>query len=160
MIGWILAIISSSLLFLLDGNTPTYRWVLIFLVIGAGHGILIVSLNYSLQVLANQHQVGHAMSMYTFMRALGMCVGVAVGSSLLQNVLKKNIDTGSTTALTHLNDLAAHPKLPHALLVAFGYECAVMTAVSVVGFLLSLVFTFSSDMQRDQEGHLVRDDGT
>lgn len=154
MIGWVLATISSSLLFLLNQTTPTYCWILIFLVLGIGHGIMIMSLNYALQTIVQKHHVGQAMSMYTFMRALGMCIGIAAGSSLLQSALKSRLGSGSASALMDISDLAAHPELPLALLTSFRYTCTVMTGVSILGFLISFVFVFSSCFNKEYHQQL------
>lgn len=148
--GWSLALLSNGLLFIFNRNTQTYEWVLIGLVVGLGHGTLIVSLNYALQVLAKDHQVAHALSIYTFLRTFGMCLGVAVGSSLLQNALRsQGSQSSSATALMDITDLAAHPELPPVLLISFRYTCAVLTALAAAGFVLSFVYAWSSSRRPD-----------
>jgi fucose permease len=149
--GWTLALVSTGMLFVFNRTTQTYKWVLILLLVGLGHGTLIVSLNYALQVLAEGRQVAHAMSMYTFLRSFGMCLGVAAGSSLLQNALRsQSSQSSSATALMDVMNLATHPELPPALLISFRYTCAVMTGVAIAGLVLSFVYAVSSSDVRNR----------
>ncbi|KAJ5460768.1 major facilitator superfamily-domain-containing protein [Penicillium daleae] len=85
--GWVLIATSTGLLILLDSDTKTYAWALIFLSVGMGHGCIIVSSSMCVQALAEAKDSAQAASMYTFLRSFGMCLGVAVGSTVTQNRL-------------------------------------------------------------------------
>lgn len=50
--GWVLIATSTGLLILLDSDTKTYAWALIFLSVGMGHGCIIVSSSMCVQALA------------------------------------------------------------------------------------------------------------
>jgi MFS family permease len=85
--GWASIIVSTALLIILSDSTPTYGWVLLFLVIGPSHGLVLTSLNFALQALAQERDSAYAAAMYTFMRTFGMCLGVAIGGVVVQNRL-------------------------------------------------------------------------
>ena len=50
-----------------------------------------MSLNFSIQAMADTHNVAYAAAMYTFTRTFGMCIGVAAGGAVFQNQLKKQL---------------------------------------------------------------------
>ncbi|KAJ9601900.1 hypothetical protein H2200_013615 [Cladophialophora chaetospira] len=83
--GWIVAILGSGLLLLLDVSTSSYVWITIFLVFGLGNGFLLSAVNFSVQASAGVAKAGQAASMYTSCRSLGMGVGVAIGSNVFEN---------------------------------------------------------------------------
>ncbi|KAF1979111.1 MFS general substrate transporter [Bimuria novae-zelandiae CBS 107.79] len=86
-LGWTTIIASTALLIVLSDTTPTYAWILVFLTIGPSHGLVLTSLNFSLQALAKERDGAYAAAMYTFMRSFGMCLGVAVGGTVFTNRL-------------------------------------------------------------------------
>jgi hypothetical protein len=73
---------------LVTNTTPTWKWVLILLIIGVGHGLLTSSLIFIPQVMAKQSDAGYAATMYVFLRTLGLTFGIAVGGIVFQNRLK------------------------------------------------------------------------
>ncbi|KAL9042005.1 MAG: hypothetical protein Q9180_000901 [Flavoplaca navasiana] len=91
-LGWVTAITGTGLLILLSVDTRVFTWVVIFLVVGLGHGLILMSLNFSVQAMAHTQNVAYAAAMYTFTRTFGMCIGVAVGGTVFQNELKKQLD--------------------------------------------------------------------
>lgn len=90
-LGWATTVVSSGLLILLNGEIRVYAWVLVLIVAGLGHGLVLMSLNVAVQAMADTHNVAYAVTMYTFMRTFGMCIGVAVGGAVFQNGLKKRL---------------------------------------------------------------------
>ncbi|KAH8695198.1 major facilitator superfamily domain-containing protein [Talaromyces proteolyticus] len=90
--GWVVTAISSGLLILLDINTRTYAWVLIFLVLGIGQGLILVSCSFYVQALADAEESSFAASMYAFFRSVGMCMGVAICGTVLQNQLRHQLE--------------------------------------------------------------------
>lgn len=91
--GWVLIATSTGLLILLDIETKVYAWVLIFLSVGMGHGCIIVSSSMCVQALADAKDSAQAAAMYTFLRSFGMCLGVAVSSTVMQNRLRDHLQT-------------------------------------------------------------------
>lgn len=76
---------------LLGVDTRIHTWVLVFIVFGLGHGLILISLNFSVQAMADTQNVAYAAAMYTFTRTLGVCIGVAVADIMFQNELRKQL---------------------------------------------------------------------
>jgi predicted MFS family arabinose efflux permease len=89
--GWILTTIGVGLFILLDENTKTLFWFGMSIVFGVGNGMLLSAINFGIQTLVLTEDAGRAASMYTFMRSLGMAIGVAVGGTVFQNVMNYKI---------------------------------------------------------------------
>lgn len=168
-LGWAITIAGTGLLILLDVHTRTYAWVLIFIVVGLGHGFILMSLNFSIQAMADTQNVAYAAAMYTFMRTFGMCIGVAAGGAVFQNQLKKHLSslallvTVATDAEGFVARLQALPKIsPEYQKYVFAYAKSfenvfeVLTAVAGMAGLLSLLIKqFSMDKKLDSE-HVLR----
>ncbi|KAJ5777289.1 hypothetical protein N7520_000535 [Penicillium odoratum] len=138
--GWVVTVVSTGLLITFDMHTPIYACILVLLIIGIGHGILVMCLNFSIQSLADTEHAGHAISMCTFLRASGMCCGIAVGSAVLQNELHiylgSSSQSTSQSALMDISALARHPGLSVAFAGAFNKISEVMTGISASALLL------------------------
>lgn len=168
-LGWAVTIVGTGLLTLLDVHTQTYAWVLIFIVVGLGHGFILMSLNFSIQAMSDTHNVAYAAAMYTFTRTFGMCIGVAAGGAIFQNQLKKHLaDLGLlTTVATDAEGFVARLRaLPQgspgyqnyifAYAKSFENVFEVLTAVAALAGLLSLLIKkFSMDKKLDSE-HVLR----
>lgn len=89
--GWVVIMLSTGLLLLLNTSIKTYAWVLVFALVGFGHGLNLTALSVCIQASADSSDVGYAAAMYTFMRSFGMCVGVPVGGTVFQNRLNHHL---------------------------------------------------------------------
>ena len=89
--GWTLATLGYGLQHLLDVHTSTAAWVLITLVAGTGTGMLYPSLTFAIQAATPNKDQAYAVSLFTFFRAAGQAVGVAVGGTIFQNSIKTQI---------------------------------------------------------------------
>ena len=127
-LSWLVTTVGGGLHILLDGNTKIYAWVLIFIVLGLGHGLILMSLNFRVQAMADSRNVAHAAFMYTFTRTFGMCIGVAVGCTVFQNTLKNHLgDLGLSTLvandtegfLVSLRALPAESSMRKAYILAY-----------------------------------------
>jgi MFS family permease len=90
-LGWLAVILGNGILILLDASIPSMYWIPIFIIVGSSHGPLMISHIVSIQASAHRDNVGYAASIYTFMRSLGQCVGVAVGATVFQNTLSHHL---------------------------------------------------------------------
>lgn len=90
-LGWAITIAGTGLLILLDVNIQVYAWVLVFVVVGLGHGLILMSLNFGVQAMADTRDVAYAAAMYMFTRTFGMCIGVVLGGTVFQNEMKKHL---------------------------------------------------------------------
>lgn len=84
-IGWIITAVGLGLLMLLDENTETYKWVLIYLAAGLALGILFSSQSFAAQAGVSNIDLPFAASFYAFCRSIGQCLGVALSSAIFQN---------------------------------------------------------------------------
>jgi hypothetical protein len=68
--GRTVTILANGLLILLNTDIKNYAWILILITAGIGYGLLLMSLNYCIQVMADSKDVSHAAVMFTFLRSL------------------------------------------------------------------------------------------
>jgi hypothetical protein len=80
--GWLAATLASGLMVMWDVNTNTATWAVI------GHGLALNAQNFATQAIALPGDEAAAAAMYAFLRSLGMALGVGIGGSIFQNVMK------------------------------------------------------------------------
>lgn len=90
-IGWVLTVLGSGLLYLQDVHTATVAWVFINLVAGLGTGMLFAGMGIAIPASALPKDMAHAVAFFSFFRAFGQGVGVAVGGVIFQNEIKKKL---------------------------------------------------------------------
>ena len=91
--GWVLTTFGSGLLCYLKVDTSTVSWIFLNLVSGLGMGILFPSMAFSIQAASSNANVAFAVAMYSFFRAFGQAIGVAIGGTIFQNEMKKKLLT-------------------------------------------------------------------
>lgn len=89
--GWAVTTLGLGLLLIwqVDSSIPT--WLFTELVSGIGLGILFPSLLYQIQAAAKPADVAFAAAMFSFFRALGQGLGVAIGGAIFQNEMRRNL---------------------------------------------------------------------
>lgn len=92
-IGWGFATLGSGILYLLDVNTSVAQWIFLNLVIGIGMGLLFPSMAFAIQASSTNEDLAFAVAMFSFFRAFGQAIGVAVGGTVFQNQIKKKLLT-------------------------------------------------------------------
>ncbi|KAI6766659.1 hypothetical protein HG531_011881 [Fusarium graminearum] len=97
--GWTLVPLGMGLMMLLEKDTETYKWVIIYLTGGLGLGILYSAQAFAAQASASNSDLPFAASMYAFCRSLGQGIGVAVGGVTFQNEFRKQIQKSTEFAL-------------------------------------------------------------
>ncbi|EMD64017.1 hypothetical protein COCSADRAFT_181202 [Bipolaris sorokiniana ND90Pr] len=90
-LGWCLVVVSMSLLVLLESDTSTAAWVSISLVGGIGLGALYPAMILGVQASTTVENQASATNMFTFLRALGQTLGVAIGGVVFQNMIEKRM---------------------------------------------------------------------
>lgn len=172
-LGWATTIAGTGLLILLDVDIRVYAWVLVFIVVGLGHGLILMSLNFSVQAMADTQNVAYAAAMYTFTRTFGMCIGVAVGGAVFQNELKKHLGElhlpteVANDAQSFVASLRALPKASveyqsYILAYANSFKVVfeVLTALAGLAALLSLLIKeYTMDKELDSEHVLHQEKG-
>lgn len=83
----------AGLLYLLDVHTPTIEWVFLNLVSGIGTGMLFAGMAFAIQASATNKDLAFAVAMFSFFRAFGQALGVAVGGTVFQNQMKTRLLT-------------------------------------------------------------------
>ncbi|MCJ1459082.1 hypothetical protein MMC28_009459 [Mycoblastus sanguinarius] len=90
--GWALTTLGSGLLYLLDVNTSTVAWIFLNLVSGVGMGILFPAMGFAIQAATdNQKDLAFAVALFSFFRAFGQAIGVAIGGTIFQNQMKQKL---------------------------------------------------------------------
>lgn len=91
-LGWAINTLGAGLFLLLDKNTHVAAWVFIFLTCGFGQGALISAHNIGVQAIADKDDVAWASALFTFIRSVGLCLGVALGGTVLQTQLARELE--------------------------------------------------------------------
>ncbi|KAI1125316.1 MFS general substrate transporter [Nemania abortiva] len=86
-LGFACLIISNGVLLLINQHRSLVAHLFLILTISVGHGLLVLSLNIATQAIASTRDVAYAVSMFTFIRQFGICLGVAIGGTVFENVL-------------------------------------------------------------------------
>ncbi|KAL8880903.1 MAG: hypothetical protein Q9198_001787, partial [Flavoplaca austrocitrina] len=91
--GWVLTVLGTGVLYLLDVDTSTVKWIFINLVGGLGMGMLFPSMAFAIQASQTNEDLAFAIAMFSFFRAFGQAIGVAVGGTVFQNQMKSKLLT-------------------------------------------------------------------
>ena len=89
--GWVIATLGTGLIILLDVDTSVPAWIFITLVSGVGLGILFPSMQFALQAASTNKDLAFAVAMFSFFRAFGQAIGVAIGGVIFQNQMEKKL---------------------------------------------------------------------
>lgn len=89
--GWALTTLGMGVLIIWKVNTDLPTIIFTLLVGGLGLGILFASLLYQVQSAADVKDVSFAAALFSFFRAFGQAIGVAIGGSIFQNQMQQNL---------------------------------------------------------------------
>ena len=169
--GWTITTLGTGLLLQFGTHTSTGNWASILCVIGFGHRFLLSALGVAAQAAADPKDAVHAVAMYTFMRTLGMVIGVAIGSSICQNQLPGYLEDAGvpiTSALEVGQNAAGYVTVLQTMPMASSYRQAivgayaqalrvvfgVLTGISTLEGLVSLAMRHH-DMDRELDSEHV-----
>ncbi|PQE03681.1 MFS multidrug transporter protein [Rutstroemia sp. NJR-2017a BBW] len=153
-LGWALTTFGCGIMYRLDVDTPVVEWVFLLMTSGIGIGLLFPAMNLAIQASCAVEDVAIAAGLFTFFRALGQTVGVAVGGVIFQNRMQANLSTSPNLAnlsgkysldavalITHINTLSSDASETLQLKTAFANSIRVIWAV-MCGFAgLGLIVT-------------------
>lgn len=91
--GWFLATFGNGLLIYLKADTKTVAWIFLNLVGGLGTGMLFPAMAIATQAAAASKDQAYASNIFSFLRAFGQTLGVAIGGVIFQNQMKKKMLT-------------------------------------------------------------------
>ncbi|KAH7399604.1 major facilitator superfamily domain-containing protein [Pyrenochaeta sp. MPI-SDFR-AT-0127] len=160
-VGWFFATLGLGLLILLEPDTTTVAWVFLNLVGGIGTGILFPAMALAVQASATAKDQAYAANMFSFFRAFGQTIGVAIGGVIFQNQMKKKLLTfplladmaseysrdaaGLVEIIKHMPAGDMKDQLRESYTDALRYIWIVMTVFSAVA-LFSSIFVKAYDM--------------
>ncbi|KAI4266533.1 MAG: hypothetical protein L6R38_008683 [Xanthoria sp. 2 TBL-2021] len=152
--GWVLTVLGTGLLYLLDVDTSTVSWIFINLVGGLGMGMLFPSMAFAIQASQTNEDLAFAIAMFSFFRAFGQAIGVAIGGTVFQNQMKSKLlaypalaskaeefskDASSLVQIIKsMQDDAMKQNLRHAYADSLKVVWATMCGLAAVGLILSL----------------------
>ncbi len=89
--GWVLSTSGTGILYLMDVETTVVSWIFLNLVVGIGMGLLFPAMAFAIQASTKNKDLAFAVAMFSFFRAFGQAIGVAIGGTVFQNKLKKEL---------------------------------------------------------------------
>ncbi|KAL8776008.1 MAG: hypothetical protein Q9213_008412 [Squamulea squamosa] len=152
--GWFLTVLGTGLLYLLSVQTSTVAWIFLNLVGGLGMGMLFPSMAFAIQASQTNEDLAFAIAMFSFFRAFGQAIGVAVGGTVFQNQMKSKLlaypalaskaneyskDASSLVQIIKgMQDDGVKQNLQHAYADSLKVVWATMCGLAGVGLILSL----------------------
>lgn len=169
--GWVIQLIFSGLLLLFTRQSSAGEISGIILIGGALQGLLFPSLAFVPQAMAKSTDESYAATMFIFFRALGMCLGVALGSTVFQNTLNTHLlaeGFDGTTAhdlsanallfvskLKQSADEAFVDRVLDAVQMSFHDVCYVNIALVSVALIVSLTIKKPDMNHKLESSHLA-----
>ena len=159
-IGWFVGCAGVAIYMIWRINDSKPVWVVAFIISGVGHGAILTAQNFAAQAMCKYGDEGAAAAMYIFARQLGMAVGVGIGATTFQNVLKTRLrEQGLPTEIadnseSYIPTMHSLPPGPQrdstfgAYKLGFQVVFATWLALSVLMLCLCLVFVKHADMNR------------
>ncbi|KAL4805372.1 major facilitator superfamily domain-containing protein [Aspergillus unguis] len=89
--GWLLSTLGLGLLCYMDVDTSIPAFIFLNIVPGIGLGLLFPSIGFAIQASATNDTLALAVGMFSFFRAMGQAVGVAIGGVVFQNRMFHNL---------------------------------------------------------------------
>ncbi|KAI2630863.1 major facilitator superfamily domain-containing protein [Hypoxylon sp. NC1633] len=162
-IGWFGSCVGSAMYTVWRVNDSTPVCVISYLIGGFSHGTILNAQNFATQAMCKPGDEGAAAATYIFARQFGMALGVGIGATTFQNVMKLKLRWEGLP--TEIADYAeAYIPTLHSLppghisdatydAYKFGFQVVVATwlALSVVILFLCLIFIKHADMNRKLE---------
>ncbi|KMU79935.1 hypothetical protein CISG_08217 [Coccidioides immitis RMSCC 3703] len=90
-VGFFFATLGTGLFCVLDVHTSIAGWIFLTLPAGLGLGMLFPSLAFAIQASALSGHMSIAVAMFSFFRAFGQAIGVAIGGVIFQNQMHENL---------------------------------------------------------------------
>jgi hypothetical protein len=170
--GWFLATLGMGLLIMLKPDTSTVAWIFLNLVGGLGTGVLFPAMALAVQSSAAVKDQAYAANMFSFFRAFGQTLGVAIGGVIFQNQMRKRMlsyplladlagvySKDAAGLVQIIKDMPAGPmkeQLRESYTDALKYIWIVMTVFSAVALFATLfIHEYSMDTAMDNERGFV-----
>lgn len=156
-VGYAISTIAAGTWIIWDEHTEDAVWIVCVCIFGLGMGMILSAVNFSIQANVAPADCGQAAAMYAFMRSVGMTLGVAIGGTTFQNVMKKKLGQlsvddaaeiarqaeGFVVTLKAMSSVGAEgvlrQKIMDGYVTGFRGVWIVMTVFCAVGLLVSLL---------------------
>jgi hypothetical protein len=89
--GWVLTTGGMGLLWLLNPGISIPGWIFTTLVSGLGLGLLFPSMAFSIQAAVDPIYIASGVAFFSFFRAFGQTIGIAIGGTIFQNQVRQKI---------------------------------------------------------------------
>jgi MFS family permease len=169
-IGWFLTTLGMGLLIYLQKSTNIPSWIFLSLVSGTGLGMLFSAQGFAAQSSASNADLPFAGAMYSFFRAFGQTLGVAISGVIFQNIFKQKIlltayssnagawsrDASSFVQVVKAwSNTGAEGEMKEVVIQAYVESLRmvwmVMTVLAGTAFIMSLVWTAEISLERELE---------
>ncbi|RFU31177.1 hypothetical protein B7463_g5167, partial [Scytalidium lignicola] len=169
-IGWLLTTAGMGMSIVLKENTNTATWAAMLLIVGIGTGMLFSAQGFACQAPVSNRDIPFAGAMYSFFRALGQTLGVAISGVIFQNTFKRNIlntpfsayanswakdASGLVEILKTWSDVGEQGVMKttviHAYVEGLRAIHIVMTVLSAVALVCSLIWIKEISLDRELE---------
>ncbi|KAH9203338.1 MFS multidrug transporter-like protein [Leptodontidium sp. 2 PMI_412] len=169
-IGWLLTTLGMGLLICLHQSTNVPSWIFLSLVAGTGLGMLFSAQGFAAQASASNADLPFAGALYSFFRAFGQTLGVAISGVIFQNAFKKKIfdtayskfadswsrDSSSFVQVVKAwSDIGEEGVMKEAVIQAYIQSLrmvwCVMCVLAGAAFIASLVWTREISLDRELE---------
>ncbi|KAK0667537.1 major facilitator superfamily domain-containing protein [Cercophora samala] len=123
-VGWPLAVLSLGLLWFMDDNTPMPWLVIINCGVGLAAGTLMAALNVALLAATKKELNGHAIAMGLQARSAGMCLGIAIGTTVFSYTMNQRLqkvgggEMNSEEILRMIEEIKRDPNCREAIIDA------------------------------------------
>ncbi|PKX91127.1 MFS general substrate transporter, partial [Aspergillus novofumigatus IBT 16806] len=98
-LGWTISTLGIGLLCYMKVGSSIPAWVFLNIVPGLGLGLLFPALCFAVQASSTVENMAIATAMFSFSRALGNTIGVAVGGVIFQNSMRRGLQAKAPLAL-------------------------------------------------------------
>ncbi|KAG8901942.1 hypothetical protein FRB99_004997 [Tulasnella sp. 403] len=148
-VGWVLLTVGVGILTLLRADTPKGKWVGYQIIEGVGMGIVFTAPIFPILAPLPLNESAHALALLAFLRNFAFAWGTTIGSTILQNELKKRLprdflanyaSSGVEIAYAIIPSIKSLPEpLRTQVRVAYAESLRivwfVMLGISIAGFL-------------------------
>ncbi|RMY51217.1 hypothetical protein D0865_06469 [Hortaea werneckii] len=150
LFGWIINTFGTGSFMVLDSETPLEGMIFILFVGGLGQGILFSAHQTATQASCAARSATHAITLFSFLRSFGFCLGVSLGGTIFRNMLRHELilENLPLSIAAHAEDYAlffrasASASEQQAVMItyrrALHHFFATMVGVSGLGLLLSI----------------------
>ncbi|KAK5136939.1 hypothetical protein LTR08_001446 [Meristemomyces frigidus] len=166
--GWLFNTFGLGALMVLGADTYLPGLIFTFLVAGVGQGILFMAHQVATQASCQAKDVAYATAMFSFMRSLGFCLGIALGGTIFQNFLRRELEElglpvaiavdaeAFASMIRAMADGVERDTIVEAYAWAFRYLFATMAGISGLGFGVSfLIGEHTLDVEHDSTHKLM-----